>query len=691
MYFSGQYYFYFYHFTFLKNEIYSIFADAMKKILFTLFIFSFTVSFSQNITVNETFTPQQLIENILVNSGCVSVSNFSASGGNFGTGELSYGYFNSNGSGFPFSEGIILSTGKLNSAVGPNSNFSDDGTGIGWTGDNDLNLALGLSNTFNASVLEFDFIPNANNISFEYIFSSEQYLLNPSSGQCNFTDGFAFLLKEASATTYQNLALIPGTSTPVRVNTVRGSGTICPPANETYFDAFNTGSYPTSYDGQTKILTAQSVVTPGTLYHIKLVIADEGNARFDSGIFLRAGSFISEKDLGTDRLIATGNPLCNGDNLTLNATQAGATNYQWYQDGNPVGTNSPTYNVTTAGTYDVEISINTSCTLTGSIAIEYAPNLVVLDDEFEVCDTDMDGKASFDLATIQTEIFSSLPTGFTIGLFDTTTSTTPLPSNYTNTTPFEQIIYARITNIPNCYGNIPITLNVNVFSEIITDETIGICNSTPTNISAPSGYSSYSWNTSPIQTSPSITVSNAGTYTVTITNAEGCVKTKTFTVVNSEIATITNIDVNDFNEDLTATITVTGNGNYEYSLDGITFQSSPVFNLLEAGEYTIYVNDKNNCGVVLETFFALSYPKFFTPNGDNYNDIWQIKNLEKKGLENSKIYIFDRFGKLLKQIKPGENGWNGTYNGNQLSSSDYWFVLELTNGKTVKGHFSLKR
>lgn len=663
----------------------------MKKILFILFSFSFTVSFSQNITVNETFTPQQLIENILVNSGCVSVSNFSASSGNFGTGELSYGYFNSNGSAFPFSEGIILSTGKLNSAVGPNSNFSDDGTGIGWTGDTDLNLALGLSNTFNASVLEFDFVPNANNISFEYIFSSEQYLLNPSSGQCNFTDGFAFLLKEATATAYQNLALIPGTSTPVRVNTVRGNGTICPPANETFFDAFNTGAYPTTYDGQTKILTAQSVVTPGTLYHIKLVIADEGNARFDSGIFLRAGSFISEKDLGTDRLIATGNPLCNGDNLILNATQAGATNYQWFQDGNPVGINSPTYNVTTAGTYEVEIDINASCTLTGSIVIEYAPNLVVLDDEFEICDTNIDGLTAFDLATIQTQIFSSLPTGFTIGLFDSTTSTTPLSSSYTNTTPFEQIIYARITNIANCYGNIPITLIVNTFSEIITDETIGICNNTPTNISAPGGYTSYSWNTSPIQTSQTITVSDAGTYIVTITNADGCTKTKTVTVVNSEVATITNIDVTDFNEDLIATISVTGNGNYEYSLDGISFQSSPVFNLLDSGEYTVYVNDKNNCGVVFETFYALSYPKFFTPNGDNYNDTWRIKNLEKKGLENSKIYIFDRFGKLIKQVRPGENGWNGTYNGNQLSSSDYWFVLELTNGKTVKGHFSLKR
>ena len=663
----------------------------MKKILFILFSFSFTVSFSQNITVNETFTPQQLIENILVNSGCVSVSNFSASGGNFGTGELSYGYFNSNGSAFPFSEGIILSTGKLNSAVGPNSNFSDDGTGIGWTGDNDLNLALGLSNTFNASVLEFDFVPNANTISFEYIFSSEQYLLNPSSGQCNYTDGFAFLLKEASTSTYQNLALIPGTTTPVRVNTVRGSGTICPPANEAFFDAFNTGSYPTSYDGQTKILTAQSVVTPGTLYHIKLVIADEGNARFDSGIFLRAGSFISEKDLGTDRLLATGNPLCNGDNLTLNATQTGATSYQWFQDGNPVGTNSPTYNVTTAGTYEVEIDINASCTLTGSIVIEYAPNLVVLDDEFEICDANMDGLAAFDLATIQTQIFSSLPTGFTIGLFDSTTSTTPLPSSYTNTTPFQQFIYARITNIQNCYGNIPIILNVNTFPEIFANETIGICNNTPTDISAPSGFLSYSWNTNPVQTSQTISVSNAGTYIVTITNANNCTKTKTFTVVNSEVATITNVEVNDFEEQLTATISVTGNGNYEYSLDGITFQSSPVFNLSDSGEYTIYVNDKNNCGIVFETFYALSYPKFFTPNGDNYNDTWQIKNLDKKGLENSKINIFDRFGKLIKQITADGIGWNGTYNGNQLASTDYWFVLELTNGKTVKGHFSLKR
>ncbi len=157
------------------------------------------------------------------------------------------------------------------------------------------------------------------------------------------------------------------------------------------------------------------------------------------------------------------------------------------------------------------------------------------------------------------------------------------------------------------------------------------------------------------------------------------------------IQEIINSDWTENNNTITVLLNSNSQGDYEYSLDGITFQNSPVFNLLDAGEYTIYVNDKNNCGVVFETFYALSYPKFFTPNGDNYNDTWQIKNLDKKGLEHSKLTIFDRFGKLLKQIKVSETGWNGTFNGNQLSSSDYWFVLELTNGKTIKGHFSLKR
>jgi gliding motility-associated-like protein len=662
----------------------------MKKIIFLCFGALFNVSVSQNITVNQTNTAQQLIENILVNSSCVSVSNISASGGNFGSGELSFGYFNANGSGFPFQEGIVLSTGKLSSVVGPNTNFSDSGIGMNWNGDSDLNTALNLTNTFNATVLEFDFIPNANTISFEYIFASEQYLLNPTANQCNYTDGFAFLLKEATATSYQNLALVPGTSIPVRVNTVRGNGTICPAANETYFDAFNTGTYPTTYDGQTKILTAQATVTPGTLYHIKLVLADEGNARFDSGIFLKAGSFVSEKDLGANRLLSTGNYLCPNETVTLNATQAGATNYHWFKNGNPVGTNSATYVVTSGGTYTVEINVTTTCVITGSIEIEYAPNITTSTTNFTACDTNSDGLATFDLNTIKTQIFNNLPSNYSVVLFETTTGTTALPANFTNTTPNQQIIYARIVSLENCYANIPITLNVISSGGILATEIINICKNTNTTISAPSGFSNYSWNTLPVQNSQSISISNTGNYIVTLTSANGCTNTKTFTAIESEIATITKIEVNDFEENLTALISITGNGNYTYSIDGVNFQQSPFFNLPEAGEYRIYIKEEY-CGTVSDTFYAISYPKFFTPNGDSFNDTWEIKNLDKKGFENSKIFIFDRYGKLIKEINKTNTSWDGTFDKHMLPSTDYWFVIEVSNGKNIKGHFSLKR
>ena len=87
----------------------------------------------------------------------------------------------------------------------------------------------------------------------------------------------------------------------------------------------------------------------------------------------------------------------------------------------------------------------------------------------------------------------------------------------------------------------------------------------------------------------------------------------------------------------------------------------------------------------------MDYPKYFTPNGDGYNDTWYIKNLDKRNLENSIITFFDRYGKLIKQISGTSEGWNGTFNGEILPSTDYWFTIELTNGKTIKGHFALKR
>lgn len=661
-------------------------------ILLILTVFFSQKNYSQYITTDENYTAQQLIQDVLINSPCATVSNFSVSGGNFASGEKSYAYFDGTGSTFPFQNGIVLSTGKATNTQGPNDSLSDDGANMGWTGDQDLEQALNITNTLNATILEFDFISVGNKFSFDYIFSSEEY---QGTAPCRYSDGFAFLLKEVGTTnTYQNLALVPNTSTPVLVTTVHpqiSGGNGCPAINEQYFDAFNGTNHPTNFNGQTVVLTAKGEITPNVLYHIKLVIADEENYRYDSAIFIGGGSFNFGLDLGDDRLIATGNPICQNDTLTLNATQQGTNTYQWYQDGNLlIGETNPTYTVTSAGNYSVEVNINGSCISEGEIEIEYAPTLNVVQTLFEQCDTDgtQDGFSSFDLSTIKNQIFSNLPSTFTLDFFETNTSTTPLASNYTNTIANQQVIYAKITNIQGCYSAYPITLKVNTFS-LGQNETIGLCNGNTTDLSAPNGYISYSWNTNPIQTTPQITVNTAGIYTVTVTNSNGCTTTKIFTVESSEPATITNIIINDFSENNAVTIEVSGNGNYEYSLNGVTYQTSNTFNFLQTGTYIFFVKDTKGCGITTGTFQILTAPKFFTPNGDGQNEIWYVPLLALQ--PKTIITIFDRYGKLLYNFKANQQGWDGKLNGKDLFADDYWYVIAFESGRIVKGHFSLIR
>lgn len=666
----------------------------VKHTWLIIFGIAFQWGNAQYISVDESYTAQQLIQDKLINSPCANVFNVSVSGGNFTTGEKSFGYFDTQGSSFPFANGIVLTTGKTANTIGPNATLSDDGGNMGWNGDSDLNQALGLSNSFNATVLEFDFIPLGDHISFDYIFSSEQYLLNPSANQCNYTDGFVFLLKEITASTYENLAVIPGTTTPVKVNTVRGSGTLCPAANANYFDAFNTTEHPTNFNGQTKVMTAQAAVTPGTTYHIKLAIADEGNYRYDSAIFLGGGSFNFEVDLGADRLLANGTALCPTETIILNANQPSAISYQWYHNNIAItGALQATYEVTSAGDYSVEINYGSNCQTTGNIRIEYATDLLVNATSFVICDTDtnQDGSTSINLSAIIPQLFTNLPSNYTISFFENTTSTVALPTNYTNITPYNQIIYARVMNTTGCYSDYPVALIVATFPTIITDEEVGLCENSTALLDAGYGFTSYSWNTNPVQNTQTITVANPGNYSVTLTNASNCTKTKNFTVTASGIAIIQNISITDFSENNSITVEFNGPSTYTFSLDGSNYQTSPTFTHLNEGEYTLYVKDTKGCGIKTTTFFLLDYPKYFTPNGDGINDFWYIKNLNQRLTGNGYISIFDRYGKLIYQINPQNQVWDGTLNGTPLPSADYWFQIQLSDGKTIKGHFSLKR
>ncbi|NRD19669.1 T9SS type A sorting domain-containing protein [Winogradskyella eckloniae] len=241
------------------------------------------------IVVENAFTTEELVTDILVDGDCSPVFNITYStGSSLGTNEPNgIGYFTNESDLFPFEEGIVISTGHASSASGPNDSVAIGGT-TGWQGDADLEAVTGI-NSFNATVIEFDFIPIINEINFEFLMASEEY--DGGDFECQFSDAFAFLLTDANGVT-TNLAVIPGTEIPISVGTIHPENDTCPAENENYFGGYTPyGDPPIAFNGRTVVFNAQSEVNIGEPYHIKLVIADAGDAGYDSAVFFNAASF----------------------------------------------------------------------------------------------------------------------------------------------------------------------------------------------------------------------------------------------------------------------------------------------------------------------------------------------------------------------------------------------------------------
>jgi gliding motility-associated-like protein len=204
-------------------------------------------------------------------------------------------------------------------------------------------------------------------------------------------------------------------------------------------------------------------------------------------------------------------------------------------------------------------------------------------------------------------------------------------------------------------------------------------------------------NTIPNATQATYSAGEVGTYTVVATNSTtNCVSNIARAVVTAtNPATAITVTQSDyFSNNATLTVTVTGgNGTLLYQLDEGILQESNVFTGVTGGPHIITVVDTQGCTYLTQEVFIIDYPRYFTPNGDGYNDTWNITGLNQP---DAKLFIFDRYGKLIKQIAPSSSssGWDGTYNNEFLPSTDYWFTLDYTeNGtaKQFKAHFSLKR
>lgn len=282
-------------------------------------------------------------------------------------------------------------------------------------------------------------------------------------------------------------------------------------------------------------------------------------------------------------------------------------------------------------------------------------------------------------------------------------------TNYRNATPNTHIIWARIdSNLNNeCFGVGPfIELKVNALPNINLGPDFVICIDPITGLGsqvvdatpATTGNYSYQWTpTNPAGNISTFEITTGGTFSVIVTNLDtSCsVSDNITTTFSSEPAAFeANLITPAFSSGLSTieAIATGGFGTYEYSLNGSDWQSSPLFTNLPNGSYIVYVRDIQGCGVLFsDEIQTITYPNYFTPNSDGYNDYWNITlPINYQG----KIKIYDRYGKFLKQLSSEEQGWDGKYNGNTLPSTDYWFKVEYIENnqqKEFKSHFSLKR
>ncbi|SFU38431.1 gliding motility-associated C-terminal domain-containing protein [Pustulibacterium marinum] len=382
-------------------------------------------------------------------------------------------------------------------------------------------------------------------------------------------------------------------------------------------------------------------------------------------------------------------------------------------------------NITVEGTRDIAARVLdtiTGCaqTLAYTIDIEQAP-LAETPESYVLCESltaegyyNNDGVEVFDLSSLEATILAGQdPNGFTVSFYenydDALAQLNAMPSE--DVAAYESgstIVYAVVTNdATGCTNGEPIEIELIVepLPEITLYEKnegivcIDATNNPVIGMDLGAGYS-YQWNTG--ATTPTIEVTQGGEYYVTVTNinTENQCSYTSNTVVYEEASlpsvtpTVIQSEIFSGNNSVEVIAEGTGIASYTYQLDDNTPQDTGLFLGVIPGVHTVTIAEENGCGSLTIEVSVVDYMKYFTPNGDGVNDTWKIIGLENQ--ENAQIFIFDRQGKLLKQMSATSEGWDGTYNGKILTSNDYWFKVVYTEPNTgqVKeyiDHFSMKK
>ncbi len=705
----------------------------MKKI-FLLLLILFTVNFSYSqLMIDQTLTPTQLVHQVLVGSG-VTISNVTYTGDLIAIGEFTNGSTTNLG----LNEGVVLTSGTANNTIGPNSSNSIT---FDNTGGSDPQLASLITQNINdAAVLEFDFIPIADTVRFVYVFGSDEY---PEFSLSSFNDVFGFFITgiNPSGGTYSNynMAFIPGTSIPVTINNINNGNSNTGPCNNCSYYINNTSGITLEYDGLTTVMTAWTTVTPCTQYHFKAAVGDASDNAYDSGVFIKAGSFST-----------------NAVQVSAEYTIAGAIKK------GIEGCNNASVSVTIPELlpYDYVVLIDTMWgTATNGVDFPLIPDsIIVFSGQVEatvtltpLVDNVVEGEEFWTMVfqtspctidSVTIPIIDYVPISFSSTMNDTMVCADSLllkcfpidgwpdtynyewtPStDFVNNTlqnawgnPSQTTTYAiSITDSSGCPAVID-SIKVDVFPKINASFLPDIFKGceplvvTFEDMTTPAA-SQWNWffgdgDSSDVQ--DPIHTYSAGTYDITlqVSSTNGCkselvvpnfIKCYAMPVadfyMDPSVVTIDNATI-DF-------INTTNNGssfNYLWDFgDGntdVTFNATHTYD--NDGEFVVWLIAESDKGCIDSISFIstviideIEVPNVITPNGDGFNDVFEIKNVTK--LQSSKLLIYNRWGTKVFSADNYKNDWDG----DDLPDGVYYWYLEYSTffrDDTEKGTVTIIR